>query len=61
MLLGEFLASTDPNRLPCIIVHVIGMACAMYCLRSKSGMLNKYYSACDLEFFEGNFCLSVKG
>ena len=54
-------ASTDPNRLPCIIVQVIGTACAMYRLRCKSGVLNKCYSACDLEFFEGNFYLSVKG
>ena len=54
-------ASTDPNRLPCIIVQVIGMACAMYRLWYTSGVLNKCYSACDLEFFEENFCLSVKG
>ena len=54
-------ASTDPNRLPCITVQVIGTACAMYRLRCKSGVLNKCYSACNLEFFEGNFCLSVKG
>ena len=54
-------ASTDPNRLPCIIVQVIGTACAMYRLRCKSGVLNKCHSACDLEFFEGTFCLSVKG
>ena len=54
-------ASTDPNRLPCMIVQVIGAACAMYHLRCKSGVLNKCYSACDLEFFEGNFCVSVKG
>ena len=54
-------ASTNPNRLPCIIVQVIGTACAMYHLQCKSGVLNKCYSACDLEFFEGNFCLSVKG
>ena len=54
-------ASTDPNRLPCIIVQVIGTACAMYCLRCKSGVLNKFYSACDMEFIEGYFCLSVKG
>ena len=54
-------ASTDPNRLLCIIVQVIGTACAMYRLRCKSGVLNKCYSACDLEFLEGNFCLSVNG
>ena len=54
-------ASTDPNRLLCIIVQVIGTACAMYRLWCKSEVLNKCYSACDLEFFEGNFCLSVKG
>ena len=34
-------ASTDPNRLPCIIVQVIGTAYAMYRLRWKSGVLNK--------------------
>ena len=33
----------------------------MYRLWCKSGVLNKCYSACDLELFEGNFCLSVKG
>ena len=55
-------ASTDSNRLPCIIVQVIGTARAMYCLRCKSGVLNKCYnSACDLELFEGNYNLSVKG
>ena len=54
-------ASTDPNRLPCIIVQVIGTARAMYRLRCKSGVLNKCYSACDLELFEGNYNLSVKG
>ena len=43
--------STDPNRLPCIIVQVIGTACAMCRLQWKSGVLNKCYSACDLEFF----------
>ena len=52
-------ASTDPNRLPCIIVQVIGTARAMYHLRCKSGVLNKCYSACDLG--EGNYNLSVKG
>ena len=51
-------ASTDPNS---IIVQVIGTACAMYHLRCKSWVLNKCYSACDLEIFEGTFCLSVKG
>ena len=54
-------ASTDPNRLPCIIVQVIGTARAMYRLRCKSGVLNKCYSACDLELFVGNYNLSVKG
>ena len=54
-------ASTDPYSLPCIIVQVIGTACAMYRLWCKSGVLNKGYHACDLEFFERNFCLSVKG
>ena len=66
MLLGEFLALiglplTQILRLPCIIVQVIGTACAMYRLRCKPGVLNKCYSACDLEFFKGNFCLSVEG
>ena len=46
-------ASTDPNRLPCIIVHVIGTARAMTCLWCKSGVLNKCYFACDLEFSKG--------
>ena len=54
-------ASTDPNKLPCIIVQVIGTARAMYRLWCKSGVLNKCYSACDLDFFEGNFCVSVTG
>ena len=54
-------ASTDPNRLPYIIVQVIGTARAMYCLQCKSGVLNQCYSACDLELFEGNYNLSVKG
>ena len=50
-----------PLTLPCIIVQVVGKTCAMYRLLCKSGVLNKCYSACDLEFFEGNVCLSVKG
>ena len=33
----------------------------MYHLWCKSGVLNKCYSVCDLEFFEENFYLSVKG
>ena len=54
-------ASTDRNRLPCIIVQVIGTARAMYRLRCKSGVLNQCYSACDMELLEGNYNLSVKG
>ena len=27
----------------------------------QSGVLNKCYCACDLELFQGNVCLSVKG
>ena len=54
-----FMASTDPNRLPCIIVQELErlVPCRVPC---KSGVLNKSYSACDLELFDGNFCLSVK-
>ena len=48
-------ANTDLQRLPCIIVEIVGKACTMYCLCCKVGVLNTCYGAGDLELFTGSF------
>ena len=48
-------ANTDLQRLPWIIVEIVGKACTMYRLCYKIGVLNTCYGAGDLELFTGSF------
>ena len=54
-------ASTDPQRLPCIVVEVIGRAQAVYRLRSKYGVLKVCYHAGDLEGYLGKYDIPIAG
>ena len=54
-------ASTDPQRLPCVVVEVVGKAQAMYRLRSKFGVLKVCYHAGDLEGYSCKYDISVDG
>ena len=54
-------ANTDIQRLPCIIVEIVGQACTMCCLCCKVGVLNTCYGAGDLELFTGSFELATEG
>ena len=54
-------ASTDPQRLPCIVVEVVGKAQAVYRLRSKYGVLKVCYHAGDLEGYSGKYDIPVAG
>ena len=54
-------ANTDLQRLPCIVVEIVGKACTMYCLCCKVGVLNACYGAGDLELFTGSFEFEVEG
>lgn len=55
-------ANTDLQRLPCIVVEIVGKACTtMYRLCCKVGVLNTCYGAGDLELFTGSFEFEVEG
>ena len=54
-------ANTDLQRLPCIIVEIVGKACTMYRLCCKVGVLNTCYGAGDLELFTGSFEFATEG
>ena len=54
-------ANTDLQRLPCIVVEIVGKACTMYHLCCKVGVLNTCYGAGDLEVFSGSFEFAVEG
>ena len=45
-------ASTDLQRLPCVIIEVVGKAQAMYHLCCKSGVLRTCFHAGELEPFK---------
>ena len=51
--------STDPQRLACVVLEVVGKAKKMYRLQCKSGVLNTCYSAGDLEEYSGSFDIPV--
>ena len=48
-------ACTDPQRLPCVVVEVVGKAVIMYRLRCESGVLKCCYRASDLEPYAGSY------
>ena len=52
-------AATDVQRLPCVIVQVVGKAQTMYRLRCASGVLARCYTAGDLEPFTSGYNISV--
>ena len=54
-------SSTDLQRLPCIIVEVIGKAQSMYRLRCKFGILQTCFHAGDLEPFKATYDIPVEG
>ena len=54
-------ASTDPQRLSCVVVEVVGKAQATYCLRCKFGVLKCCYHAGDLEVYSGSYSIPVSG
>ena len=54
-------ASTDPQRLPCVVVEVVGKSQAAYRLRCKSGVLKVCYHAGDLEAYSGSYGIPVIG
>ena len=54
-------ANTDLQRLPCIVVEIVGKACSMYRLCCKEGVLNTCYSAGDLELFNASFEFAAEG
>ena len=49
--------STDLQRLPCVVVQVLGKAQEMYRLRCKYGTC---FRAGDLESFKGSYGIPVK-
>ena len=53
--------ATDLQRLPCIIVEVIGKAQSMYRLRCKHGVISTCFHAGDLEPFSGTYNIPVEG
>ena len=54
-------ANTDLQRLPCIVVEIVGKACSIYRLCCKEGVLNTCYSAGDLELFNASFEFAAEG
>ena len=52
---------TDLQRLPCVVVKVIGKAQTMYRLCSKYGVLATCFHAGDLEPFEASYGIPVDG
>ena len=48
-------ASTDLQRLPCVVVGIIGKAQQLYRLRCKDGVLKSCLPASELELYEGKF------
>ena len=54
-------SSTDLQRLPCVIVEVIGKAQSMYRLRCKFGILQTCFHAGDLEPFKAKYDIQVEG
>ena len=52
--------STDLQRLPCVVVQVLGKAQEMYRLRCKYGVLRTCFRAGDLESFKGSHGIPVK-
>ncbi len=54
-------ASTDPPRLPCVVVQVVGKAKALYRLRCHFGVLKVCYNAGDLEAYAGSYNIPVDG
>ena len=54
-------SSTDLQRLPCVIVQVLGKAQTMYRLRCKYGVLQTCFHAGDLEQFKGTHRIPVNG
>ena len=57
----EDRTSTDVNRLPCVVVQVIGKSQSLYRLRCRKGTIKTCFRASELEYFEGCFSLSVTG
>ena len=53
-------ANTDLQRLPCIVVEIVGKACTMYRLCCKVGVLNTCYGAGDRVIFTGSFEFEVE-
>ncbi|KAL5468856.1 hypothetical protein EMCRGX_G029979 [Ephydatia muelleri] len=54
-------AKTDLQRLPCIVVEIVGKACIVYHLCCKVGVRNTCYGVGDLELFTGSFEFAVEG
>ena len=54
-------ASTDPQRLPCVVVEVTGKSQVAYRLHCKSGVLKVCYHAGDLEAYSGSYGIQVIG
>ena len=54
-------ASTDSQRLPCVVVQVVGKNQVMYRLHCKLGVLKVCYDAGDLEEYCGSYGIPVAG
>ena len=54
-------SSTDCQRLPCVVVEIIGKAQPLYRVRSAVGVLTTCYHSGDLEYFHGSFNVLVEG
>ena len=52
-------ASTDLQRLACVVVDIVGKAQCVYCLRCSTGVIQRCYHAGDLELFSGDFSIHV--
>lgn len=52
--------STDLQRLPCVVVQVVGKTQEMYRLRCKYGVLQSCFRAGDLESFKASYEIPVK-
>ena len=54
-------ASTDLQRLPCVIIQVISKGQRIYRIRSKHGVLRACFHASDLEPFAGTYSIPTSG
>lgn len=52
---------TDVQRLPCIVIQVVGRSRDMYRLRCKSGVLDRCYRTDNLEPFDGDYQIPLIG